>query len=88
MRRGWRVGGRAGVTYQTTHWLKHLPFGIVLSQKNSTGLQKKMAPMMVQQDQAKMKAMRLRHRIRNRRYGKMRRYCRRIENLVRKSARL
>jgi hypothetical protein len=47
-----------------------------------------MAPMTVQQDQAKMKAIRLRHKMRNRWYGKMRRYCRRIENLVRNSARL
>ena len=86
MEMGWRQGGC--VSYQTIHWLKHLPFGMVLSQKYSTGLQKKIAPMIVQHDQAKMKAMRLRHRMRNRRYGKMRRYCRRIENLVRNSARL
>lgn len=77
-----------GLAYQTAHRLRHLPFLMDLSQKNSTGLQKKMAPRIVQQDQAKMNAMRLRHRMRNRRYGKMRRYCRRMENLVRNSARL
>lgn len=76
------------VAYQTAHWLRHVPPSMVLSQKYATGVQKKMAPMTVQQDQAKIKAMRLRHRIRKRWYGKMRRYCRRIENLVRNSARL
>ena len=59
---GWEVEA-----YQTAHWLRHFPPGIDLSQKNWTGLQKKMELKTVQQDQAKMKAMRLKQRMRKRR---------------------
>lgn len=73
---------------QTAHWLRHLPPGIDLFQKYSTGRQEKMALKTVQHDQAKMKVMRLKFRMRNRRYGKIRKYCNRIENLHRNRPRL
>jgi hypothetical protein len=46
-------------SHQVVHWLKHVPPTIDLSQKYSTGRQKKIALKTVQHDQAKMKAMRL-----------------------------
>jgi len=45
-------------THQTAHSLKHFPPGIVLSQKNAMGVQKKIELMIVQQDHAKTKVMR------------------------------
>jgi hypothetical protein len=82
------VGWRGVRAYQMVTSLRHVPSFIVLSQKNWTGLQKKMEMAIVKQDQEKMKTIRVKQRMRKRRYGNMRKYCRRIENFVKNSPRL